>query len=385
MTLDGLRRLDDRLAAHLDGVWIAARKGWQVGEVGESPEPGSIFMATINAVEGRDEAGLAALIDHSQAHVDARRALVAACGWMEKATLQGVVVHLLRDRAAFARMLGIAACAVHRVDPGLMTAGYLRDPAVPPRARALRAAGELGHAELLPACVAALDEDDPEIAFWAAWSAVLLGNRGRAVRALLDVASNPGDRRMRAFDLALLVLPTAEAHGVLQSWAKDGQHTTNLIRGSWLAGDPAYVPWLIARMATLETARLAGEAFTLITGADLDSLQLYQARPEDDEDERSEDPADTNVDVDPSEGMPWPDPAKVETWWAGNSHRFQNGTRYFRGAPVTREHCLDVLRNGYQRQRILAAQHLCLLNPGTPLFNTGAPAWRQQKLLARMD
>ena len=183
MTLDGLRRLDDRLAAHLDGVWIAARKGWQVGEVGESPEPGSIFMATINAVEGRDEAGLAALIDHSQAHVDARRALVAACGWMEKATLQGVVVHLLRDRAAFARMLGIAACAVHRVDPGLMTAGYLRDPAVPPRARALRAAGELGHAELLPACVAALDEDDPEIAFWAAWSAVLLGNRGRAVRA----------------------------------------------------------------------------------------------------------------------------------------------------------------------------------------------------------
>ena len=31
-------------------------------------------------------------------------------------------------------------------------------------------------------------------------------------------------------------------------------------------------PWLIGHMAKPETARLAGEAFTLITGADLDAL-----------------------------------------------------------------------------------------------------------------
>jgi hypothetical protein len=54
------------------------------------------------------------------------------------------------------------------------------------------------------------------------------------------------------------------------------------------------------------------------------------------------------------------------------------------GKPVTREHCIDVLKNGYQRQRILAAHYLCLLDPGTPLFNTSAPAWRQQRLLAAM-
>ena len=62
----------------------------------------------------------------------------------------------------------------------------------------------------------------------------------------------------------------------------------------------------------------------------------------------------------------------------------RQGTRYFMGAPVTREHCIDVLKNGYQRQRILAAHYLCLLEPGTPLFNTSAPAWRQQRLLADM-
>jgi len=63
----------------------------------------------------------------------------------------------------------------------------------------------------------------------------------------------------------------------------------------------------------------------------------------------------------------------IEKWWAANGGRFQPGTRYFIGAPVTREHCIGVLKNGYQRQRILAAHYLCLLEPGTPLFNTSAP------------
>jgi hypothetical protein len=54
------------------------------------------------------------------------------------------------------------------------------------------------------------------------------------------------------------------------------------------------------------------------------------------------------------------------------------------GQPITREHCIDVVKNGYQRQRILAAHHLRLLEPGTPLFNANAPAWRPRRLLAAM-
>ena len=55
------------------------------------------------------------------------------------------------------------------------------------------------------------------------------------------------------------------------------------------------------------------------------------------------------------------------------------------GEPVSVPHCQKVLREGYQRQRMAAAEYLCLLNPGTPLFNTRAPAWRQQRWLARMN
>ena len=122
----------------------------------------------------------------------------------------------------------------------------------------------------------------------------------------------------------------------------------------------------------------------MITGADLVGLSLDQPRPEGFESGPNDNTEDENVDMDPDEGLPWPAPDKVERWWAVNSHRFGKGQRYFVGAPVTHGHCIDVLKDGYQVQRILAAHYLCLLTPGTPLFNTSAPVWRQQRLLRRI-
>jgi hypothetical protein len=178
-----------------------------------------------------------------------------------------------------------------------------------------------------------------------------------------------------------------------------------------VSGDPVYLPWLLKQMRQRALARLAGEAFSLITGVDLVAACLdnktpavatapsrrldvtdvdFVGAPLDDnppgplETTPNDDPDDPNVEMDFDNDLPWPDIEKVEKWWTTNSAHFRKGTRYFMGAPVTREHCIDVLKTGYQRQRILAAHYLCLLDPGTPLFNTSAPAWRQQKLLDAM-
>ncbi|MCK7582576.1 MAG: hypothetical protein MZV65_48050 [Chromatiales bacterium] len=66
-----------------------------------------------------------------------------------------------------------------------------------------------------------------------------------------------------------------------------------------------------------------------------------------------------------------------------NRHRFPAGVRHFMGEPPNPENCRRVLRDGYQRQRIAAALYLALLRPGTPLFPTSAPAWRQKRWLAQ--
>ena len=174
------------------------------------------------------------------------------------------------------------------------------------------------------------------------------------------------------------------AHGLLQQFGGDPAKQRWLIEGSGIAGDPQYVPWLINHMNEARTSRLAAEAFSLVTGVDLNASNLDEAAPPDFESGPNDDPNDPNVAMDPDEGLPWPDVAKIAKWWTANERRFITGTRYFMGSPVTREHCINVLKTGYQRQRTLAAHYLCLLNPGTALFNTSAPAWRQQRLLARM-
>jgi uncharacterized protein (TIGR02270 family) len=145
------------------------------------------------------------------------------------------------------------------------------------------------------------------------------------------------------------------------------------------------VPWLIDHMARPNTERVACEAFTLISGADLTALRLEQKQSEHAATSPSAEAETPKMPSARDEEPPLPDATIAKKWWASNARRFRQGTRYFLGEPVTRERCIDVLKNGYQRQRILAAQYLCLLQPGTPLFNTSAPAWRQQRLLAKME
>jgi uncharacterized protein (TIGR02270 family) len=274
---------------------------------------------------------------------------------------------------------------MHRVDPLASLDVAIGDPDAALRARALRTVGQLGRRESLSLLLDALRDEDDRCRFRAAWSAVILGERNRALEALLRAALAEGaPDRARAFRLTLQAMDLRAVHRVLQNLADEPSRLRWLIEGSGIAGDAVYVPWLIKHMTDAKISRVAGEAFTLITGADLDKLQLYRAQPGDFESGPNENPDDPIGDLDPDEGLMWPDQQKVEQWWADNSTRFAKGQRYFLGAPVTREHCIEILKNGYQRQRILAAHYLCLLEPGTPLFNTSAPAWRQQRLLAKM-
>jgi uncharacterized protein (TIGR02270 family) len=383
--LNRLRRLDDRLAAHLDALAVAGPDGWKMCMARlERSGPAEVFVATIRAIEDGQADGFEQVLAVAEAVGDTN-GLISAFGWLESGSLQGWVNRLLLSHAPFRRVIGIAACTVHGRDFRISQRPDLRDTNSAVHARTLRAIGELGLVDSANDVKSAFASAEPSCSFWAAWSAVLLGNRSAALETLMDAALSRGPQRSRAFRLALQAMPVSGAHGALQSLAPDSKDLRWLIQGSGIVGDPTYVPWLIGHMSDDQAARLAGEAFSLITGTDLALLDLERKPPENFESGPNDDPDDPNVEMDPDDGLPWPDPDRVKDWWAKNSHRFQPGTRYFMGAPVTREHCIDVLKNGYQRQRILAAHYLCLLEPGTPLFNTSAPAWRQQKLLAQMS
>ena len=384
--LKHIRRFDDRVVAHLDGLDIAGEGGWPIiDEMLAKPSLGAIFTATVSAIQGKAAERLDRLYALVESVPEVQSGLIAAFSWVEQDHLRGVVTGLLSSQSAFLRKLGIAACAAHRVDPGKARDAAIEGSSIALRARAVRACGELGRRDLLPACENLLSDQDPACRFWAGWSSVLLGNRGAALRALQIIGNSTDRFRPRAFRLALQSMDTDASSAWLRHLAQQPDNLRWLIQGSGVAGDPIYIPWLIEHMTELKTARSAGEAFSLITGLDLAYLDLDQKPPEQPVAGPNDDPNDPNVAMDPDDGLPWPDPVRITRWWQGNGSRFQPGTRYFMGALPTREHCLRILREGFQRQRILAAHYLCLLTPGTPLFEWRAPAQRQQRLLATME
>jgi uncharacterized protein (TIGR02270 family) len=380
-----IARLDERVAAHLDGLAVAGDEAWPLFSDSMATLGGSFALA-VRAIEARQAARLASLFALAESQPPVRRGLISALGWSSPRLLQGLVKQLLASKSGLHRQVGMAACAVHRVDPGTVLAQLIADPDRSPRTRALRAAGELGRTDLLPQVRAALQDDRDEVRFWAAWSAVLLGDQenAAAIDTLSAASVAPGRLAESGFALLAMSIPVSRAPEILGPRASDPAQQRSVVRGAGLIGDVTYVPWLIRQAALPQFARLAAEAFSLITGVDLGASPFSRARPEDLETGPNDDPDDPNVDMDEDEGLPWLDPVKIEAWWNAHSHRFQPGVRYFMGEPRRRENCLRVLKEGYQRQRIAAAIHLSLLEPGTPLFEWRAPAWRQQRLLAAM-
>jgi uncharacterized protein (TIGR02270 family) len=384
--LHQLRRLDDRLGAHLDGLSLAGEFGWKCCEGAlEDPGVGEVFAATVRAIEDKNAAGLQKVLSLAGAVPKSLRGLASAFGWVSPQFLQGTIKTLLTSGDAIQRRVGIAACAMHRTDPGPALDTAIKDPDPALRARALKAAGELGRADLLDACRQYLKDDDAACRFYAAWSATLLGDRAKAVEVLLTFARTPGEFRDKALQLALKTVDIPTAHAFLKEIAADPASARTLIQGTGVVGDPYYVPWLIKQMADQKLTRLAGESFSFITGLDLAYLDLERKPPENFESGPNDDPKDENVAMDEDDGLPWPDPQKIAAWWEANKARFPNGTRYFMGDVVSPAHCVKILKDGFQRQRIAAALYLSLINPGTALFEWRAPAWRQQRLLAQMS
>jgi uncharacterized protein (TIGR02270 family) len=392
--LHQLRRLDDRIAAHLDGLAVAGEFGTRLCEAAlESPGIGEVFAATVRAIEDRNAAGLARLLGLAEAEPGAdpgsEKGLLSAFGWVSAASLRGITKELLGSRSAFQRRVGLAACGMHQVDAGAALDEAVHDADAGLRLRALRVAGELGRLDLLPVCVQAvsdaLADDSPcgaAFRFHAAHSALLLGDRDTSVACLRTLAEAPGPRRLDAVRLLLTTVAGREARVVLKQLAEDSGNVRLLIAGVGAAGDVHYLPWLIQQMADLKLARLAGESFSTITGVDLAALDLELKPPEGLETGPNDDPADEDVAMDEDDSLPWPDPAKLAAWWKAKGSSFAPGTRFFMGEAPGDSHCTGILRTGFQRQRIAAALHLRLFQPGRPLFNTAAPAWRQHRLLA---
>ena len=85
--------------------------------------------------------------------------------------------------------------------------------------------------------------------------------------------------------------------------------------GAGPLGDPALIDDLIGLMELPTLSRVAGEAFSMITGLSLAYHNLDGPPPEGYEAGPSESPDDQDVGLDSDEDLPWPIAALVANWW----------------------------------------------------------------------
>jgi uncharacterized protein (TIGR02270 family) len=380
--LKDLAKLDERVEAHLDGLRIAGDYGWEVCCNNlEYKEPGEVFAASLLALEGNDINRINKVYQVVEETPETLTGLISAIGWIEPHHLQGKVSGLLVSKNPLWRRAGIAACAIHRVNPGQFLDQAIQDDDPQLRARALRAAGELGRADLKTAVLKQVNEQDNGIAFWAAWSAVKLGDRGKALSSLQTKIVEDSEYSIKAMQMALRVLNLPDIRELLKPLVQNQDRFREAIIGVGIAGDPSYIPWLIKQMEVPVFAKIAGESFSFICGVDIAYQDLDGELPKDFAVGPTENPGDEEVAMDPDEDLPCPDPLLIDGWWKQHQHDFLPGVRYLSGKPLSELQCQNVLRTGKQRQRQAAALELALMQPSTPLFETRAIGKRQQKWL----
>lgn len=367
--------LEERIQAQLDGLLTAPEEAWEVcREAMDLQESGEIFAGAVLAFRSLDVRKIQTAVEAGLASEAGFPGLVSALGWLPGRLCHSWLRRFLTSKDLDHKYLAIAACSVRREDPcAYLTSIFQREDCLahsPLYARALRIVGELKRRDLAPALVMAMEAQDPSCHFWANWSSVLLGDRS-SIDNLQAYTLQPGPYQSSAINLAFRALPVEEGRAWINRLAQSPESARPVIKATAALADPHAVNWLIGQMRVPSLTRLAGEAFTTITGIDLEEWNLaLDDLPDLDEHLPNEDPDDTNVDMDEDEHLPFPDVAKIAAVWQKYQHRFVSGQRYLLGKPVTSENLTVCLNHGYQRQRHAAALELALLNKDQPLANT---------------
>ena len=370
-----LGRLDERLEANLDGLRVAGDAGWAeaLRAFEAHSEPGEMFvLSSLAFTRGpADIDRVIAALEDDQNGVLMRPA-TSALGWLPPTALQGRVAPLLADRRPAARELGLSACSVHRVDPRGRLNEFLRDvPSV--RARALRLAGEVGRRDLVPTLSAVGQDDPPWCRFWASWSLVLLGDRGRALEQLRHSIAVSSPAKRMALLPAVLAGSAQAAAAWLDTLVEVPEGRLLQVRGAGLLGDPERIPWLIEQMSDPTLARAAGESVAMITGVDLAFSDLDGPPPSTLEEVPNDDPGDARVERDLDDELPWPDPDLVARWWLTQKETLTRHGCLFLGVPRGAPAFLKGFADGFQRQRRAAAFLQAVSRPDAVL-----PCWRSR-------
>ena len=381
--LNGLAELEERLLAHLDGLVIGGKEAWALlepklagGEVGE------VFAAAFVALESGGPARIDLLQKIlSEAEGPVLEGIRQALRHAASSEIEKIVRPLLDHPKGAVRAAAIDVLSFRRrpLDPNLLQAGLSqKDPVLV--AAVVKAAGRLRIAGLKYDIEAALESDVPSVRLEAIRAGLLLKSekaRDRCRKAVLERSEEAGEA------ISLLGLAGHPEDGSLLVGALGEAGLTRVALASLgLLGRVPAMETFIQCAADPKLARLAGEAIRTLTGVDLEKEKLVAPNAEPAEAKEKTEVEEDEFEADPDEGLPIPDPAKLEAWWRKNGSRFERKGRYRRGQAYGAPVLIELLQTGALPDRRHAAQELALLESSRPVLETEAFAIRQRKEMA---
>lgn len=374
--LQDIKALEGRIQAHLDGLLTSTDVAWPLCESAlELNGPGDVFTAAIVAFTTDDSEKIEQVIRTGLASDETFKGLISALAWLPSATTAPWTHRWLLSKDLDRNYLAISLYGLRRENPGEYLRQFLHREDCRKHeklyVRCLRIVGESKRRDLLPELNKAMASDNATISFWANWSAILLGNKARG-HTMEPYVFEPSPHQQRALNIAFRVLPVNDGCQWITRLSNDLKNVRSAIKAMGILGDPQVAERLIEKMRDVEHARLAGEAFTLITGVDLEKNELTRDPPNKYESSPNEDASDNEVEVDEDEKSPWPNADLVEAHWQTVSAGFKKGRRYLLGQDINSGNLSRHLREGYQRQRHAAAMELALLDASQVLQNTRA-------------
>jgi uncharacterized protein (TIGR02270 family) len=396
---DELVEFDQMIDAHLDGLLEAGSLGMELAEKGlahQAPDlSGDIFAAYALALLAQDELVVRHFFKSTDAMPDKALALSGVFTWNDTPIVSQVLQAHLNAPNVHWQDAALAQLHAHGLSGGTVLRSHLKAAPNGLSARALRTAGECGRTDLLPdiqywlalqdftppdssATVPAAMVTDPHlIRFWAAWSCVLLGDRQElAIQILQATLQQAADSALHSVALRLLclVLPESDLSSYLQKLAHGYFNPALLLLAIGWSGNVGYADWLIEQMRIPAHARMAGEAFRLITGFDAEENDAVLEEP----------PETASEVATPDKFYPWPDAGLVAAWWRDNAAAYDEQPRLLLGEPLTLPWLDEILDEGEQAHRELAALHRAVLRPGACLLPTHAHAMVQWQRLQQL-
>lgn len=382
-TAASIAKLDTRVQKHLNGLMLSPRQAWDCAlEAAEFREGGEVFVLAIQALASGDKQKIQVALDIAIDNPDTLKGFISALGWLPKETVYPWLQPWITSSHSIERYLSVSACSVRRLDPQTYLTALLKDnnhlQSITLYARALRLIGELKRRDLAPVLAEAQAHEHPDVVFWACWSSLLLGDRS-VLHRLEPYVLNPGPMQTRAIEIAFRCLTPTQAWAWLNQLNNAPDQTFQTALALAHLGDPQGVNWLLARMEEPRYTKVAGDAFCMITGADLEREGLTRHQADLDQ-PSSEDVDDDEIPaLDGYENLPVPDPSRVSQYWQNVRHQFNSSQNYFLGQPLGQPFDPNFLQNtvshGRQSQRLTLALTHALLDAKAGYTNMKAPLY----------